>query len=90
MWANAILYLEDSGHGRAVAAYEEIVLDESAPDWLQLFARVGVTIDPLELTRWLKEQPDRNPDHLEELDAVRRRLIDGRRQRKSGRAADVS
>jgi hypothetical protein len=86
MWANAIGYLFDTGHSLEARAYEEVVVSEEAPDWMQLFARVGVAIDPVNLTNWLKKRPE-DPDHLVRLDEVRLRLINRRRLRTRQRDA---
>jgi hypothetical protein len=81
MWANAILYLVETGRVHAATAYEEAAVNEEAPDWLPLFAQVGVDVDPVHLSHWLKKRLSM-PGHSAELDEVRKRLIDRRRQSK--------
>ena len=81
MWANAILFLVETGRVHEATAYEEAAVTEEAPAWLPLFARVGVNVDPLQLSHWLKQRLSM-PGHSAELDEVRNRLIDRRRQSK--------
>jgi hypothetical protein len=78
MWASGVLYLRDQGRDSEAATYEEAVVREAEPDWLELFARVGVAIDPFQLGWWLKERPRREPAHLDRLDDVRHRLAQRR------------